>query len=132
METRFYDPTSAETGPPFTAVFNDYVRRELNYKTDMPYYTTAYTVWGPSARWDWGSSQAGFPDTASALRAAIVKNPYLKVRVLEGYYDLATPYSQPITPWTISISIAATATTFRTRPSTPATWSTSTRLRATR
>ena len=34
----------------------------------------------------------GFPDTATALREAIVKNPYLKVLVMEGYYDLATPY----------------------------------------
>ncbi|MGA8027676.1 MAG: peptidase S10 [Bryobacteraceae bacterium] len=91
-ETRFYDPTSSETGPPFTSVFNEYVRHELNYKTDMPYYTTAYQTWGPSMKWDWGSSGAGFPDTATALREAIVKNPYLKVRVLEGYYDLATPY----------------------------------------
>jgi carboxypeptidase C (cathepsin A) len=92
VETRFYDPTSAETSPPFTSVFNDYVRRELNYKTDMPYYTTAYTVWGPGMRWDWGSPEQGFPDTASALRGAMVKDRYLKVRVLEGYYDLATPY----------------------------------------
>lgn len=91
-QTRFYDPTSAETGPPFTSVFNEYVRRELNYKTDMPYYTTAYQAWGPNVKWDWGSAGEGFPDTASALREAIVKNPYLKVRVLEGYYDLATPY----------------------------------------
>ncbi|MBV9767441.1 MAG: peptidase S10 [Acidobacteriaceae bacterium] len=91
-ETRFYDPTSSETGPPFTSVFNEYVRRELNYKTDMPYYTTAYQTWGPAMKWDWGSAGEGFPDTASALRAAVVKNSYLKVRVLEGYYDLATPY----------------------------------------
>ncbi|MBV9613611.1 MAG: peptidase S10 [Acidobacteriaceae bacterium] len=91
-ETRFYDPTSSETGPPFTSVFNDYVRRELNYKTDMPYYTTAYTVWGANMKWDWGSIMEGYPDTAIALREAMVKNPYLKIRVLEGYYDLATPY----------------------------------------
>lgn len=90
--TRFYDPTSSETGPPFTSVFNDYIRRELNYKTDMPYYTTAYTVWGPAMKWNWGDEESGFPDTASALREAMVKDPYLKVRVLEGYYDLATPY----------------------------------------
>ncbi len=91
-ETRYYDPTSSETGPPFTSVFNEYVRRELNYKTDMPYYTTAYMTWGPTVRWDWGLPEAGFPDTATALREALVKDPYLKVRVLEGYYDLATPY----------------------------------------
>ena len=26
------------------------------------------------------------------MREAIVKNPYLKILVMEGYYDLATPY----------------------------------------
>jgi carboxypeptidase C (cathepsin A) len=58
----------------------------------MPYYTTAYNAWGPNVHWDWGSAGQGYPETAGALRSAMVKNPYLKVRVLEGYYDLATPY----------------------------------------
>ncbi|MBV9762558.1 MAG: peptidase S10 [Acidobacteriaceae bacterium] len=90
--TRFFDPTSAQTGPPFTSAFYDYIRRELNYKTDTPYYVMAHEAWGPSFKWTWGDSGEGWPDTASALRQAMVKNPYLKVRVLEGYYDLATPY----------------------------------------
>jgi carboxypeptidase C (cathepsin A) len=92
METRFFDPTSAETEAPFTSAFYQYLRGELNYKTDMPYYTSARDGFGASFDWNWGSAVAGFPDTASALRQAMVKNPYLKVRVLEGYYDLATPY----------------------------------------
>jgi carboxypeptidase C (cathepsin A) len=92
VETQFFDPTSAATLPPFSSVFNSYLRRELNYSTDMPYYTFAHGEYGPAFKWDWGSAGEGFPDTASALRQAIVKNPYLKVRVLEGYYDLATPY----------------------------------------
>jgi carboxypeptidase C (cathepsin A) len=58
----------------------------------MPYYTFAHGEYGSAFNWDWGSAGQGFPDTASALRQAMVKNPYLKVRVLEGYYDLATPY----------------------------------------
>jgi carboxypeptidase C (cathepsin A) len=36
----------------------------------------------------------GFQEEISPLRAAIVGNPYLKVLVMEGYYDLATPYYQ--------------------------------------
>jgi carboxypeptidase C (cathepsin A) len=90
LDTQFYDPTSSSTQSPFTSVLNNYLRAELGYKTDMPYYTFA-----PNAgfdKWDWGSAIRGFPDTASALRQAIVKNPYLKVLVMEGYYDLATPY----------------------------------------
>jgi len=94
MDTPFYDPTSSQTGPPFTSVFNDYVRRELNYKTDMPYWTSAQQ--SGNFRWSWTGVEGfggGYPDTASALRQAIVKNPYLRVLVMEGYYDLATPYA---------------------------------------
>jgi len=94
MDTPFYDPTSSQTGPPFTSVFNDYVRRELNYKTDMPYWTSAQQ--SGNFRWSWSGVEGfggGYPDTASALRQAIVKNPYLRVLVMEGHYDLATPYA---------------------------------------
>jgi carboxypeptidase C (cathepsin A) len=90
LDTPFYDPTGSATQPPFTSVFNNYVRTELNYKVDMPYYVRAQGM--TFDKWDWGSAIQGFPDTASAMREAIVKNPYLKILVMEGYYDLATPY----------------------------------------
>ena len=89
LDTPFYDPTGAATGPPFTSVFNNYLRTELEYKVDMPYSVRAQSN---GVQWDWGSAGQGFPDTASAMRQAIVKNPYLKILVMEGYYDLATPY----------------------------------------
>ncbi len=90
LDTPFYDPTGSATQPPFTSVFNNYIRTELAYKTDMPYYVSARDA--GFDKWDWGSAIQGFPDTASAMRRAIVKNPYLKILVMEGYYDLATPY----------------------------------------
>jgi len=89
LDTPFYDPTGAATAPPFTSVFNEYIRRELGYKTDMPYNVS----FGDANRqWDWGNAAEGPPDTSVDLRAAIVKNPYLKILVMEGMYDLATPY----------------------------------------
>jgi carboxypeptidase C (cathepsin A) len=91
LDTPFYDPTGSQTGPPFTSVFNNYLRTELGYKVDMPYNVRAPRG-GPNDTWDWGSAGQGFPDTATAMRQAIVKNPFLKVLVMEGYYDLATPY----------------------------------------
>ena len=91
LDTGFYDPTGSQTGPPYTSVFNNYVRTELGYKQDMPYYVSAYMQPGFD-KWDWGSGIEGFPDTASALRSAMARNPYLKVLVMEGYYDLATPF----------------------------------------
>ena len=93
MDTPFYDPTSSQTGPPFTSVFNDYARRELNYKTDLPYWTSAQQ--SGNFHWSWTGVEGfggGYPDTATALRQAIVKDPFLRVLVMEGHYDLATPY----------------------------------------
>jgi carboxypeptidase C (cathepsin A) len=88
---QFFDPTGSATLPPYTSVFNNYLRADLGYKTDTPYLVFAYDQPG-FAKWDWGSAETGFPNTGTGLRAAIVKNPYLKILVMEGYYDLATPY----------------------------------------
>jgi len=90
LDTPFYDPTQSAILPPYTSVFNNYVRAELGYQSDMPYHVFAQGE--GIEHWDWGSGINGFPDTATALRQAMVKNPYLKVLVMEGYYDLATPY----------------------------------------
>jgi len=91
LDTPFYDPTESNILAPFNAAFNNYLRNELGYKVDMPYFLFAReATFGE--KWDWGSGIEGFPDTASALRQAMVRNPFLKVMVMEGYYDLATPY----------------------------------------
>jgi carboxypeptidase C (cathepsin A) len=91
LDTRYYDPTSSAILPPYTSVFNNYVRTELGYKVDTPYKVFAWDE--PSfQKWEWGDAEKGFPNTAPGLRAAMVKNPYLRVLVMEGYYDLATPY----------------------------------------
>ncbi len=36
-QDRFYDPTSAAILPPYTSAFYNYLRNDLNYKTDTPY-----------------------------------------------------------------------------------------------
>jgi carboxypeptidase C (cathepsin A) len=88
----FFDPTSAAILPPYTSAFNNYLRTELNYKSDAPYRVFAYDQ--PGFRtWDWGNAEEGFPSTAGGLRSAMIKNPYMKILVLEGYYDLATPFA---------------------------------------
>ncbi len=85
-ETSEYDPSSTLITPPFTAIFTNYVRNELGYKTDMFYYPS-----GGVQPWDY-QVQNGFGDTTSLLHNAMVKNPYMKVMIAAGYYDLATPY----------------------------------------
>jgi carboxypeptidase C (cathepsin A) len=85
-ETSEFDPSSTEITPPFTAAFTNYIRGELGYKTDMYYYPS-----GGVQPWDYGV-QNGFGDTTSLLKNALTKNPYMKVLVAAGYYDLATPF----------------------------------------
>ncbi len=92
-EDRFsYDPTSAAILPPYTSAFNNYLRTELNYKSDAPYRVFAYDQPGFQS-WEWGNAVEGFPSTAGGLRSAMIKNPYMKILVMEGYYDLATPFA---------------------------------------
>jgi carboxypeptidase C (cathepsin A) len=74
--------------PPYTAAFNDYVRRGLGYKSDTVYHILGGGIGAP---WDFGGAN-GFADTSDALRSAFAKNPDMKVFVASGYYDLATPY----------------------------------------
>lgn len=86
-----FDPSIAAIRPPYTTTFNNYVRAELGYKTDLEYYILGEGIGSP---WEWGpsSSRQGFPDTSEALRSAFAKNPYMKLYVASGYFDLATPY----------------------------------------
>ena len=85
-ETAEFDPSNTLIAPPFTAVFTNYIRGELGYKTDLFYYVS-----GGIMPWDYGV-QNGFGDTTALLRNAFVKNPYMKVMVAASYFDLATPY----------------------------------------
>jgi carboxypeptidase C (cathepsin A) len=91
-DDHFYDPASAAILPPYNSAFNNYLRTELNYKSDMPYRVFAFDE--PAFQnWEWGNAEQGFPSTTGGLRSAIIKNPYMKVLVMEGYYDLATPFA---------------------------------------
>lgn len=83
-----FDPSMSAIRTPYTAVFNDYVRRQLNYKSDIEYYILGG---GISTPWNWNTNNA-YADTSQALSSAMRKNPYMKVFVASGYYDMATPY----------------------------------------
>ncbi len=83
-----FDPSMSAIRTPYTAAFNDYVRRDLNYKSDIEYYILGGGITSP---WNWNTSN-GYADTSQALSSAMRKNPYMKVFVGCGYYDMATPY----------------------------------------
>jgi carboxypeptidase C (cathepsin A) len=80
-----YDPSDSEIMPPFTSCMNEYVRQELGYKTDLRYFVLGEGLTGP---WKMGD---GPVDTSESLRAAMHQNPYTKLFVAMGYYDLACP-----------------------------------------
>ncbi len=87
-ETPDHDPSMSALMPPYTAAFSQYVRQSLGYETDL-----RYEIFGGIKKpWDWGSAGDGHPDTSEALRAALAKNPHMKVYIASGFYDLATPY----------------------------------------
>src|SRR5262245_49641584 len=88
-ETPDFDPSLSAIRPPYTAMFNQYVRSELGYKTDLVYYILGGGI-GP---WDWGpAARNGYTDVSGSLRSAFAKNPDMKLFIASGHYDLATPY----------------------------------------
>jgi carboxypeptidase C (cathepsin A) len=82
-----FDPSLAGVRAPYTSAFNNYVRSELGYKSDVPYYILGEGL----GRWDWQVGM-GYPTTTEELKDALAKNPHMKVLIASGYYDLATPY----------------------------------------
>jgi carboxypeptidase C (cathepsin A) len=82
-----FDPSMAAIRPPYTAMLNDYVRRELGYETDLVYHILG----GGVGRWDF-NAPGRYPDTSESLLSAFAKNPDMRVFVASGYFDLATPF----------------------------------------
>ena len=82
-----FDPSMNAIGAPYTAVYNQYVREQLGYETDLNYEILSYKV-----NENWKYQGGRFPDTSEGLRAAFAKNPFMRVLVAQGWYDLATPF----------------------------------------
>ena len=80
------DPSEATIRNTFTPAWNDYVRRELKYRNDDVYYILG----GGIGRWRYPQNQ--YADVSPSIERAFTKNPYLRLYVAMGYYDMATPY----------------------------------------
>jgi carboxypeptidase C (cathepsin A) len=79
-----YDPSEASYEGAFVATFQDYVRRDLGWD-DNQYYTVTASV----RPWD----SVALPQVAETLRSAMTEEGSMKLLVLCGYYDLATPFN---------------------------------------
>ena len=85
-ETAEYDPLLTNVLGPYTAGFYDLVRAELKFESDLRYEILNEKVW------PWSYSENQYLNVAETMRKAMTYNPYLKVFVANGYYDLGTPY----------------------------------------
>ena len=74
---------------PYTAMFNQYVRQELEFESDLPYEILNPNLW---QNWRFDDHENRYLNVAETLRKAMTANPFLKVFVANGYYDLATPH----------------------------------------
>ncbi|MHA2252139.1 MAG: S10 family peptidase, partial [Candidatus Kariarchaeaceae archaeon] len=83
-----HDPSYTAIQGPYTGTLNDYIRSELEFESDLPYEILASLY----QNWKFEDYHNQFLNVAETLREAISKNNYLKVIVLNGYYDLATPF----------------------------------------
>jgi carboxypeptidase C (cathepsin A) len=90
-----YDPQSSGISSAYVALFNDYVRKTLNYGQDQQYQPLSFAVNG---NWDFKHQNPfgqGFPGATNVLpdlAIAMGQNPTMKVLLTGGYYDLATAF----------------------------------------
>lgn len=70
----------------YAMAMNDYVHKTLKYENDLPYEVLT------NRPHPWTLSRDKYLNVAENLREAMTKNPFLKVWVANGYFDMATPY----------------------------------------
>jgi carboxypeptidase C (cathepsin A) len=87
-ETCEFDPSYSNIQGCYTAMLNHYLTGELGYSNDLPYEILS----GRVSPWSYKEYENRFVDVSETLRSAMSQNPYLKVFIANGYFDLATPY----------------------------------------
>ena len=98
-EAADYDPQGSAITGGFVAAINDYLFRDIGYKTPLTYRPNNYgEVFGDGGPDSWSfqhKSSAGrqqIADTSVDLADAMRQNPRMKVLSVNGLYDLATPF----------------------------------------
>jgi carboxypeptidase C (cathepsin A) len=89
-----YDPQSAAISAAYAAAFLDYYHGELKFGQGTTYRTTNF---GIGDRWKWVHNTERGPqpvvNSGVDLSDELFKDANLRVLVLQGYYDLATPFA---------------------------------------
>ena len=94
-----YDPQGSAITGGFVAALNDYLFRDLGYKTALTYrpnnYGAVFAGGGPDG-WNFThkspDGRQDVADTSVDLASAMRQNPRMKILSVNGYYDLATPF----------------------------------------
>jgi carboxypeptidase C (cathepsin A) len=92
-----YDPQGSAITGAFVGALNDYLFRDLGYKTPLVYRPNNYgAIYGGDSGWEFThkgpDGQQQIADTSVDLASAMRQNPRMKVLSVNGYYDLATPF----------------------------------------
>jgi carboxypeptidase C (cathepsin A) len=82
-ERQEFDPSNTALQGPYVALFQDYVKNELKWDTSLHYPTSGNVR-------PWTYVQNRYMDMTDALRLTMAKNPFLRVLLVSGYYDMAT------------------------------------------
>lgn len=86
-----YDPSSI-IDVPYLHEFVNYLKNELNYKTTEEYGDRNMGGAGnPGWNYELGRAWSGTADTSPLLATAFEQNPSMKLMLVEGDYDQATP-----------------------------------------
>jgi carboxypeptidase C (cathepsin A) len=85
------DPGLDRVGAALTAAFVSYIRDEVGYRTDVTYRILNGDV---NRRWDYGTSASrqGYAGSTEELQEARSLSPSMRVLIVHGFTDLATPY----------------------------------------
>jgi carboxypeptidase C (cathepsin A) len=91
-----YDPQGSAITGAFVGALNDYLLRDLGYKTDLVYRPNNYgQVFGDNP-WEFTHKSADgrqqIADTSVDLADAMRQNPRMKILSANGVFDLATPF----------------------------------------
>lgn len=85
------DPVLDRSVPVLTSAFVDYVRTDLNFRTNLSYRLLDHEV---NSNWDFGigPKRQGYAGVMDDLQQARALNPAMGVLIVNGYTDLVTPY----------------------------------------
>ncbi|HSM80376.1 MAG TPA: peptidase S10 [Nodosilinea sp.] len=86
------DPTLEGIDRLFTGAINSHLRSTLGVNTPLTYNLLSYEVF---KAWEFlpeSEYRQGFVGSVDDLRVGMALNPYLKVYISHGIYDLVTPY----------------------------------------